>query len=106
MKSALSKFIIAFEELNYREVESLMKTLWVNFEVEWEKEQQQKGCNCNKKNENVESINTSECILKKSFTKTMKNLTIDLYKSKAEEIHKTSLGLLMFISQIAMVSSV
>lgn len=91
MRTELSKFILSFEELNYHEVDFVMKKLWVGFEVEWEKECQKKVClECHE--DGADQINTNEGILKASFVKVMKNLTLDVYESKAAALKRTSLS--------------
>lgn len=44
MRTELSEFILSFERLNYREVDFIIKKLWMTFEVAWEKECLEKEC--------------------------------------------------------------
>ena len=87
MRTELSDFILSFERLNYREVDYVIKKLWMTFEVAWEKECLEKEClDCHK--EAAEHINASEKLLKDTFIKVMKSLALSVYEAKADALKK------------------
>ena len=83
-RNDFANHILSFENLNYSELDVIVKKIWMEFEIEWDKKcLNSEGYNkCKGHGEDV--MNTGEVMLKKAFSKTYKKLCVSVYENKAK----------------------